>query len=403
MSALRVGVVAAGDDGWAAELPLVLQQICGALAMVADVTLLRVTAEYAAPRTEGAFRIRSFVGPTPEPRRALALRRACFGPDGCHDGAIDCDCTAVLQRRMATELPVAAQRALLRATGGDSPELFTHLASLPYDTVVFAGCASASTYWGLQAVAGRQPTVVLAGAVNEPTLWMPVVADVLDAADGVLVTGECEAEVLTQGAPALKPEKIGDIGFVLHVAELASRTPPFGFDGRPAVVVVGDWNEPGHSRTRLVSWAARLQHHLGGRASVRFVGPGVQRLPRGVRAEFASSRVDSWRWMARAIAVIDPEPQRLIGRSTVEALLYGVPVLVPADGGASRRHAEAGNGGLWYRSYGELLAGVEALLEDDVRTTLGRQGQDYAAHRFTDTERYIQGVQQAVLGASEGG
>lgn len=395
---MRVGVVAtASGDGWA-ELPLVVRRVCGALACHFDVTLLLAGPEPGPETVDGAVRVLA-LGATPSSGRSLlALERAFFGPDPEADGSPACECADVLRRELAAELPLAAQEQVLATVGGDSAALFAHLASVPYDVVVFAGAATASTYGGLQAVAGRCRTIVLAGAVDEALLWMPVIGQILESADGVMVTGAYEADLVARRAPGSKAA-IHDVGFVLQVAELSVRTPPFGFDGGvPTVVVAADWNEPWRRRDRVVARATRLHRDLAGRAQVRFVGPGIQRLPRWGRSDFASSRIDAWRWMARAVAVVDPEPHRLIGRVAVESLLFATPVVVPANGGASRHHAEAGDGGLWYRGYEEMLACVEALLDDDVSSSLAEQGRAYATERYCDTERFVSRVGWAVAG-----
>ena len=62
-----------------------------------------------------------------------------------------------------------------------------------------------------------------------------------------------------------------------------------------------------------------------------------------------------------ALAFLDAEPNRMLGLDVLEAMLCGAPVLVSAQGGAAREHAESGNGGSWYRSDAELRACLEAL------------------------------------------
>ena len=92
------------------------------------------------------------------------------------------------------------------------------------------------------------------------------------------------------------------------------------------------------------------------------------------------------------MAVLDPVPQRLVGRQVLEAFLYRVPVIVYARGGASREHAEAGNGGLWFRTDEELCATVRALLDDELGQLLGEQGCSYAQHRHADTDTFVKNV-----------
>ncbi len=389
----------ASGDGWA-ELPLLVHRVCGALACAADVTLLLVDRVARPPENDGAVRVLTFVGPVPDRRKELAQRRALFGPDPVCDGGIDCACTTALRESLARYLPVAAQEVLLRSAGGDSPELFAHLRSLPYDVVVFAGCATASTYWGLEAVAGRRRTVLVPGAIDDPVLAIPAVVGVLRGVDAVLVTTDHEADLVARCGAGPARERLHNVGFVLQVADLSSRTAPYGFDAGPTFVVAGDWNEPLRGHDRVVAWATRLRDDLGGRAAVRFVGPGVQRLPAWARAPFTSARVDAWRWMARARAVIDPAPHRIVGRTALESLLFGIPVIVPADGGASRHHAEAGDGGLWYWSYGEFHACVTALLDSELSSTLGTQGRAYAERHYCDTDGFVRRVEAATLGTA---
>lgn len=392
--ARRVAVVAAnGDDGWSEEA-LVVRRVCGALACVADVDLL-VAAGAPSEGADGAVRVHRFAAAAVDPRRASALRRALLGPEPA-ESPVDCPCAAAVRRAAAAELPVASQEALLVAAGGHSPDLFHHLAGVAYDVVVFAGAATASTYWGMRAVGDRCRRVLLPLAAGEPTLWLRAVDEVVDAADRVVVTSAFEAEVVRGRWPGLKEDRLRTVGFVFQVNGMAKRAAAYGFDGRPTVLVARDWAQP-FALDSLVGWCDTLVGDFAPRLAVRLAGPGVQAVPRRLRAEFSASRTDVWRWMAHGLCLLDPEPGRLLGREVVESMLFGTPVVVPAAGGATRAHADDGDGGLWYRSYAELRACVEALLDDDRRAAIGGQALDYAAHRFGDTDAFVAAVGDAVL------
>jgi glycosyltransferase involved in cell wall biosynthesis len=101
--------------------------------------------------------------------------------------------------------------------------------------------------------------------------------------------------------------------------------------------------------------------------------------------------------MSRAVAVLDPAPNRVVGQEVLEAMLLGAPVLVVADGGATRQHAEVGNGGLWYRIEDELIASIRLLLDQDLRSALGEQGRAYAENRFADPDTYVKRVSATIL------
>lgn len=390
----RVAVVTAhGDDGWSEEA-LVVRRVAGALACSADVDVL-VAGGTPFEGTDGAVDVRRFPATSVDARRSSALRRALLGPEP-QESALACPCADAVRRRAASELPGAAQEALLVAAGGHSPELFRHLAGASYDVVVFVGAETASTYWGMEAVGDRCERVLLPVTAGGPSLWNPAVDEVVDAADRVVVTTAFEAEVVRDRAPGLKDDRLRRVGFVLQVNGMAKRAPAYGFDGRPTVVVARDWTEP-FPLGPLVAWCDALVDDFAPRLAVRLAGPGIQAVPGRLRAEFAASRTDVWRWMAYALCVLDPAPNRLLGREVVESLLFATPVVVPADGGATRVHADAGDAGLWYRSYAELRACVEALLDEDRRAAIGRQGLAYASHEFGDTEAFTAAVGEAVL------
>ena len=411
-AALRVGVVSTGEGQGSSELGLVVRRVCAALAGSADVTVLATGPAPLPPVDDGAVRVVTFAGSRPDPRARAAAHSTFFGPEPGAAGVPDCGCTAEMRRILAADLPYAAQQVLLRSGGGESADLLAHLAAAPYDVVVFAGCSTVSTHRGVDALRGRCRTALLAGAVDEPAFWMPAVGELLDAVDTVLTAGEYETALVARrsrhrarprtGTPA-RPSPPGraaprHVGLVLRVAELSTRTPPYGYDGRPTFGVVADWNEPRRHHRRAVTWGTRLHHDLAGRGVVRFVGPGTQRLAPWGRAPFSNSRVDIWRWMHRSTAIIDPDPAPLVGRVALESLMYGTPVIVPAASGASRHHAEAGDGGLWYRSYDEMRACAQAMLEPEAAAVLGSQGRAYAEAAYGDTEAFVRRVRAAVLG-----
>jgi hypothetical protein len=389
-------VVATEESHPWSEGALLVSRLCGALACGAEVELLLAGPPNAAgDGHDGAVTVRRFDAPAVPERRRLAVRRALLGPQSA-EATIDCGCVTGARRRLAGTLAPAAQSILIAAAGGDAAELFRRLRTVRYDLAVFVGYGSASTCAGVDAVEGRCPWALVPAATGDADLWNPAVGQILRAASRIVVTGEAEAATLAACAPGLRPGVVRDVGFVAQVNAMASRAPAYGFDGRPTVVVARDWSEPS-GQHRLLEWCDALRRDLGPEAAVRLVGPGTQRLPRRLRAEAAASRTDVWRWMAHALVVLDAEPHRLLGREVLEAFLFGTPVVVAADGGATRSHAESGDGGLWFRSYAELLASVSALGDPALRAALGGQGRRYATERFGDTAAFIRRVDDAVL------
>ena len=179
-------------------------------------------------------------------------------------------------------------------------------------------------------------------------------------------------------------------GRVENIAFLTGVNPAVAPDAAPAtgdpfVVVASDWRSgpAGH----LAAWAHRLADRLPPGVDLRLVGPGARWLPSGV--DHTEARVDAWWWMSRAVAVIDPAPRRVLGAEVLEAILFGKPVIVAADGAATVEHADVGNGGLWYRANDELVAMVERLRDGELAADLGSTAAPTPSRVSPSTDTYV--------------
>lgn len=387
---MRIGLVTpAHSDSWD-EAQLVARRVAGALACGADVDLLLPTGGPAEGQ-DGALRIRGFPGTVADPARRRAWRQVAFGSARPHDPFV-CACPRFVREQNAR--PPLVEEQLLLAEGGDSPELYRHLRETPYDLVVFVGLHNPATYWGARAVPEGGRVVLVPATTDEDVAWLGIHAETLHRAERLVVA--------TEGERAMWTERLGDeatidtINFLVGVNPLARLTDPHDFDRQRYVIVAENWTRPAApALARLEEWAKRIEREIHPRVHLRVVGPGADQHPLGIR--LTSSRLDIWRWMSRAMAVLDPIPQRLVGRQVLEAFLYRVPVIVHARGGANREHAEVGNGGLWFRTDEELTAIVRALLDGELGQLLGEQGCSYAQGRFADTDTFIKSVAEVFL------
>jgi hypothetical protein len=168
------------------------------------------------------------------------------------------------------------------------------------------------------------------------------------------------------------------IGFTDYLLVLADRGPGAATTDRP---------------TPLAAWLA-----------ARFAGRHVVVIENGLATVWRSrslrgvitvdTRTDLWRLLAHARLTVDLSPGPLIARECVESLLYGVPVVVPADTAGARLAALGG--GLWFRDEAELLGCVEALDDQAVRDTLGEQGLAEAARWYGDPGAFVRRVAGAL-------
>jgi hypothetical protein len=94
------------------------------------------------------------------------------------------------------------------------------------------------------------------------------------------------------------------------------------------------------------------------------------------------TRMDLWILMAQAWGVVDLLPGALYARECVEALRYGVPIVVP-DGRAAGRLARA-SGGMRFSCTAELLSCAEALGDTTTREALAAAGREVADRWYGD-------------------
>jgi hypothetical protein len=166
------------------------------------------------------------------------------------------------------------------------------------------------------------------------------------------------------------------------------------------VLVIGDWRRQGASG-ELGAAVAALRRS-GCDLAFRAFGPGAEHFAGGEIQPIVATRgrIDLWRWMSRALAVLDWELRRLLARDVLEAMLSAIPVVVHESAGTAREHAERANGGVWYRTHAELAACLRAISEGSVRERLGAQGRAYAEARYGSSDAFIAAVGRAIGTAS---
>ncbi|MHB8219258.1 MAG: glycosyltransferase [Acidimicrobiales bacterium] len=185
---------------------------------------------------------------------------------------------------------------------------------------------------------------------------------------------------------------LGETGYVLVLTDRGPASEAVGgHRGGPPFVAATTRSE---TPTPLASWlASRFPSRL--LVVVEDAVAWVWRL-RSLRGHLAvDTRTDLQRFMAHARVVVDLRPGSYVARECVEALRFGVPVVVP-DGTVAADLAAAG-GGLWFRDVAELLGAVAALEDPACRTALGEQGRAVANDHYGDPDRFVSRVGDALV------
>lgn len=393
MTTERVAVVTTQYGNWWNESEFALRRIAAAIATEAEVDVLHVGGPTASSRVDGALEVHRVPAAPFDQSRRWAFGAALFGPHGAHpDGA--CRCESELWPALASNVPRSVQEAVVVASAGASPLLLERLHTGGYDAVLFHGWSTAAFATSLAVLRDDVPVTLIAGSTFDPAFHLPIIREAMERVDVALALNDREAKAV--GALV---KSVAQVSVPLRVNELARRDPPPGFNPtNPTVVVAKDWNSE-LSGDELTDFSQRLVRDVTPHLRLRLVGPGAESLHWWVGVGGSASRTDCWRWMASADIVLDPSPHVTVGREVLEGMLFGTPVIVRADGDATREHAERSDGGLWYDTYDQLAACIDRLLGDtDLANELGENAARYARARTEDTGRFTKDVIEAVLG-----
>ena len=370
---MRAALVATGFSGSGGEQELFYRRLAGALAYSTDLTVLSL-----APSSEGIrgfpFDVKSF--PTElNPRRARALLEASSSLD---------------------TIPRFIQEEVARAEGGFSLELLEDLKKEAYDVVVFCGYKYASTVFGIHAVTSDTRVVLVPSAIDDPLFWLPTYDAVFKSSDRILVSTKSEQALVSRRLGGQNSGKIINVKFALRINQLSMETNPWGESGGSYIVASGNSLDDETYERTVDLGALVTSEYPDVRVMIVERNPDRRRPHSWLERRRLASRADLWRWSAKALAFLDAQPGRVIGRDALEAQMCGTPIIASRYGWATREHAEVGDGGLWFDLSSELLSCIDKLLEPHVRDALANQGREYALSEYGDPDTFVKSVTEAI-------
>jgi len=226
-------------------------------------------------------------------------------------------------------------------------------------------------------------------ATDMSGMTLSVFAPLLERADAVLVFTESERRA---SASLVGQDKIHLVGLPLAVNQSVNSEPHQHAGGDRDYVLVIPGKPSGSASSS--PWADLLRTRFPARAVVAAGSDVLDVYKPGSRpivAPATRSTSDLLRLMAWAHLTVDARPGSLFARKSLQSLMLGTPIIVP-EGSRAQEHAETGSGGLWFDGPGELFSCVEAMLDPEVRDTLGSQGRRYALDRYGSTSSFIERV-----------
>ena len=275
------------------------------------------------------------------------------------------------------------QEQWFRENGPDAPELLAHLRrhGAGYDRVLFWSYRYADSYFGLPLAADR--AVLVPTAEEDPLIHVDALETFFALPKGFLFLTPEEETLVAARAPAGTPSAIIGSGLdpASDTADL-SCLDALGLDD-PFVLYLGRIDPNKGCQTlirhflRYVESGRRVQLVMAGPASMPIPDHPLIR-PLGFVDEPVRDAL-----LRKARALIMPSPYESLSMVLLEAWNHGLPALVNARCKVLRGQVSRADGGLYYGSAIEFVAGLDYLLDHpDAARQLGRQGLAYVDREY---------------------
>ena len=275
------------------------------------------------------------------------------------------------------------QEQWFRENGPDAPELLEHLRrhGAGYDRVMFWSYRYADTYFGLPLAAER--AVLVPTAEEDPVIHVDALEAFFARPKGFLFLTPEEQVLVAARMPGGTPSAI--IGSGLDPAPAASDLSSLDALGLsdPFVLYLGRIDPNKGCQTLIRHF---LRYVEGGRpVQLVMAGPASMPIPDHPRIRplgFVDEAVRE-ALLRKARALIMPSPYESLSMVLLEAWNHGLPALVNARCKVLRGQVERADGGLYYSSAIEFIAGLDYLLDHpDAARQLGRQGLAYVDRQY---------------------
>jgi glycosyltransferase involved in cell wall biosynthesis len=277
----------------------------------------------------------------------------------------------------------AEQEQWFRENGPDAPDLLAHLRrhGADYDRVLFWSYRYADTYFGLPLAADR--AVLVPTAEEDPLIHVDALDAFFALPKGFLFLTPEEETLVAARAPAGTPSAIIGSGLdpATDAADL-SCLDPLGLDD-PFVLYLGRV-DPNKGCQTLVRHFLRYVES-GRRVQLVMAGPASMPIPDHPRIRplgFVDEAVRD-ALLRKAVALVMPSPYESLSMVLLEAWNHELPALVNARCKVLRGQVARADGGLYYGSAIEFVAGLDYLLDHpDAARQLGRQGLAYVDREY---------------------
>jgi hypothetical protein len=394
VSGPRVTVVTPNWGNADDERYFAARAVAGAIATAAEVTVLQLTsgevrhldgsAQSSRARRDGAFRLIRVPASEPRPVEE-AVMLAALG-SGAAPG----------------HLPAIAGPHLQALEGGASDEIGGHIAASEPDVLVIAGLNQAWSAGVIDALPRRPLVATLPLMGNDPRSSLDGYRGLVDVADLVFAISRDEQSAIA----ALEPEAgagrrprvvLLPLPIPVNLASASYRAAGLSNFDNYAVFLRGFPNGTVESPT--VPDYMHLRDGLS--------GLGIADLTHKRWRVFddtfdyvipvGPSRVNLWRLVSHAVALVDIRPGGVIGREAIESLLIGTPVILP-ETSRSRSVVEESGGGYVFAGEDGLMQSLGLLTTGGTREDVAAKGREWARRVHGDQDRFVAQVTSHLFG-----
>ncbi len=250
-----------------------------------------------------------------------------------------------------------------------------------YDLFVFVTYSYLTTYLGIQLV--PQKSVLIPAAHDEPHFAFSAFQPIFHLPRGIIYcTHEERRFVQAQRHNQRVPSCVAGVG--VEESETTQAEPLEAFPS-PYLLYVGRVDVMKGCR-ELLTYFLRYVKQRGSDAHLVLLGKQAMEIPAHpqIHAPGFVSSAQKDDAIKHAAVVVNPSEYESLSIMLLEAWQAGVPVIANGRSDVLAEHCLTSNGGLYYTNYDEFALGLDLLLANPVlRETLGRQGKQYVAERYS--------------------
>jgi glycosyltransferase involved in cell wall biosynthesis len=282
------------------------------------------------------------------------------------------------------EATLEEQEDWMRAQGPISTPLFEYLRAHrhSYDAFIFFGYLYATTYFGLPLVQDRAFLASLAH--DEWTIYLSLWDRLFVFPTLLIFNTAAEQDFLRKRFP-----KHSLSGPVVGVGiEPPQGIDPGSFKSRyhldvPFLLYVGRIDES-KGCGAMFEYFARWKKQTTAPHKLLLLGQEIMPVPFHDDIIHLGFVEDDQKWAAMKACdwLLMPSPHESLSMALLETWSVGRPALVNAECDVLVRHCQESHGGLWYNDFDEWSATL-AIVDEETRVILGRQGQDYVRRSYS--------------------